>query len=174
MLLKVLSSSAAQFGSDVHIYWPVRLFGAAQLWVGDNVHINYGAVIRAEGGLRIGNNVHIGPYVLIYTVNHNAFGEALPYDESQIAKPVAIGDNVWIGANVTIIPGVAIGEGAIVGAGSVVSRDVPPLAIVGSQPLRIVGQRDAERYESLKQSRAFGGVSGKRVSPPTALGEPEQ
>jgi acetyltransferase-like isoleucine patch superfamily enzyme len=163
ILQRTLPSRLREFGSGVHIYWPFHLVGESQMSIGDNVHINHGAVIRANGGLRIGRNVHIGPHLLIYTMNHNAFGETLPYDDSEIAKPVEIGDNVWIGANVTIIPGVTIGEGAIVGAGSVVSRDVPPLAIVGSQPLRIIGQRDAHRYETLKQRGWFGGVGGKRL-----------
>ena len=45
---------------------------------------------------------------------------------------------MWIGANVTILDGITIGDGAISGAGSVVTRDVPPYAIVGGTPARII------------------------------------
>nr|WP_305849016.1 CatB-related O-acetyltransferase [Shinella sp. HZN7] len=52
-----------------------------------------------------------------------------------------IGNDVWIGANAIILPGIAIGDGAIIAAGSVVSRDVPPYAIVGGVPARVIRYR---------------------------------
>lgn len=52
-----------------------------------------------------------------------------------------IGNDVWIGQNAIIIGGVRIGDGAIVAAGSVVTKDVPPCAIVGGNPARIIKYR---------------------------------
>lgn len=52
-----------------------------------------------------------------------------------------IGSDVWIGANAIILSNVSIGDGAIIAAGSVVSRDVPPYAIVGGIPARIIRYR---------------------------------
>ncbi len=52
-----------------------------------------------------------------------------------------VGNDVWIGQNVTILPGVHIGDGAIIAANAVVSRDVPPYAIAGGNPCRILRQR---------------------------------
>ena len=57
---------------------------------------------------------------------------------------VVIGNDVWIGANVSIIGGCTIGDGAIVAAGSVVTKDVPPYAIVGGVPARIIRYRFTE------------------------------
>lgn len=57
---------------------------------------------------------------------------------------VVIGNDVWIGANVLLIGGVKIGDGAIVAAGSVVTRDVPPYAIVGGVPAKIIRYRFSE------------------------------
>lgn len=67
-------------------------------------------------------------------------------------EPVAIGNDCWIGANVVIRNGVTIGNGAIVAAGSVVIHDVPPYAIVGGTPARLIRMRfPANQIEKLEQ-----------------------
>lgn len=52
-----------------------------------------------------------------------------------------IGNDVWIGENVIIKGGVKINNGAIVAMGSVVTKDVPPYAIVGGVPAKIIKYR---------------------------------
>jgi virginiamycin A acetyltransferase len=52
--------------------------------------------------------------------------------------------DVWLGYGAVILPGRHIGAGAVVGAGSVVTRDVPPYAIVGGNPARLIRQRYPE------------------------------
>lgn len=49
-----------------------------------------------------------------------------------------IGNDVWIGAKATKMDGVTIGDGAIVAAGSVVTKEVPPFAVVGGAPAKII------------------------------------
>lgn len=51
---------------------------------------------------------------------------------------VVIGNDVTIGANAIILPGVTIGDGAIIGAGAIVTHDVPPYAVTGGVPARIL------------------------------------
>lgn len=54
---------------------------------------------------------------------------------------IIINDDVWIGYGATILSGVHIGQGAIVAAGSVVTKDVPPYAIVGGVPAKVIKYR---------------------------------
>ncbi|MFW6145874.1 MAG: CatB-related O-acetyltransferase [Planctomycetota bacterium] len=55
--------------------------------------------------------------------------------------PVTVGSDVWIGARVFLRDGITLGHGAIVAAGAVVVDDVPPYAIVGGTPARVIRYR---------------------------------
>lgn len=60
------------------------------------------------------------------------------------SNKVTIGNDVWIGSGVVVLNGVTIGDGAIVAAGSVVTKSVPPYAIVGGVPAKVIRMRFAE------------------------------
>jgi len=66
--------------------------------------------------------------------------------------------------NVSIAPGTSIGEGAIIGMGTIVSQEIPPLAIVGSPPFRIIKYRDKNHYTMLENKSSYGGVGGIPLS----------
>jgi acetyltransferase-like isoleucine patch superfamily enzyme len=62
---------------------------------------------------------------------------------------------------------VTIGDGAIIGMGAVVAQDVPPLAVIGSQPNRVLKERDAAHYKALEREKAYSGMSGYPWKPKT-------
>jgi tetrahydrodipicolinate N-succinyltransferase len=54
---------------------------------------------------------------------------------------IIIEDDVWIGMNSTILSGVTVGKGAVIAYGSVVVKNVPPFAIVGGNPAKLIRYR---------------------------------
>ena len=63
---------------------------------------------------------------------------------------IVVEDDVWIGEDAMILSGVSIGQGAIIAAGAVVTKDVPPYAIVGGVPAKVIKYRfEPELIEEL-------------------------
>jgi hypothetical protein len=68
--------------------------------------------------------------------------------------PPVIGNDVWIGNDAVIKRGVTIGDGAVVAARAFVTHDVPPYAIVGGLPAKIIRYRfSPDRIERLMRLR---------------------
>lgn len=67
---------------------------------------------------------------------------------------VVLGNDVWVGMGATIMSGVTVGDGAVIAARAHVVRDVPPYAIVGGNPSRVIRHRfepeDVSRLRELK------------------------
>ncbi len=128
----------------------------SQFSISPSSHLKSGTYIETSGGVHIGSYFHPGRGLTIFSTNHNYEStESIPYDSVVLRRPVVIGDFVWCGSNVTIVPGVTIGEGAVIGAGSVVTRDVPPMAVVGGNPARVIKYRDAAIFSELKAAGKF-------------------
>lgn len=79
-----------------------------------------------------------------YRDTANIYGSSIMGGGMNIAPVNAttnIGCDVWIGDNACVRAGMSVGHGAIVGLGAVVVSDVPPYAIVGGNPARILRYR---------------------------------
>lgn len=136
--------SARKFA--IHIGDKVNIEKGANISEATSVGDRSGVGINANlhGKVTIGNDVMMGPDCIIYTVNHEFSRLDMPMvlQGFSEAKEVIIGNDVWIGGRVIILPGVTIGDGAVVGAGAVVTKDVPPMAVVGGNPAKIIKYRN--------------------------------
>ena len=150
---KHLKKFAKKCGEKPYVGGKIELCG--KLYLGNNVNFN-GMRFQGAGTVIIGDNFHSGVECMMVTQNHDYdTGEAIPYGTGFDFKTIIIHDNVWLGNRVTIIGNTTIGEGAIVAAGSVVCKDVPPFAIVGGNPAKIIKYRDIEHYNKLKELKKF-------------------
>lgn len=88
----------------------------------------------------------------VFYSGRNCFRKNFSSTPFNAEKPVTIGHDVWIGEKVFIKDGVIIGNGAIIGALSIVTHDVPPYAIVGGVPAKVIRYRfDSETIRTLEE-----------------------
>lgn len=133
-----------EVGDGFGLYPPFSADFALNIEIGTGVFINRGCRFQDQGGIRIGDRVLIGHNVVLSTIDHDLD----PARRSVLhTAPIVIGNDVWIGSNATITRGVTVGDGAVVAAGAVVTRDVPPLTVVGGVPARVLRVIDQELPE---------------------------
>lgn len=114
-------------------------------YVFDNVGIGPSACLSSPNArIIIKSNTAIAEHLTIHTGNHARIVGKYITQITEKDKPrgydqdVIIDQDVWIGANVTILAGVTIGRGATIAAGAVVNRSVPPYAIAGGVPAKVI------------------------------------
>ncbi len=137
-------------GSSIHM--AARFYDPHNISIAEDTIIGEGAVLDGRDKLVIGSHVALATGVMIFNSQHEINDEYF----SPSNAPVVIEDYVFIGPRAIIQPGVKIGEGAIVAAGAVVSKDVPPYAIVGGVPAKIIGERKLKNlHYKLGRARWF-------------------
>jgi len=110
--------------------------------IGDNANIGSNCQIFSARKVKIGKNVLIAAYTYLVGGGHIYEDPELPIiEQGRTASGIEIGDNVWLGASVKVLDGVTIGEGAIIAAGAVVTEDIPPFAIAGGIPAKVIKLR---------------------------------
>lgn len=122
-------------GSTLHMW--ASFYQPDNIIIGEDTIIGDHAFLDGRERIMIGNHVDIASSVMIFNGKH----EYDSPDFHPVFAPVVIEDYVFIGPRVIIQPGVIIGKGAIIAAGAVVTKDVPPFALVGGVPAKVIGER---------------------------------
>ena len=118
----------------------------AELHIGSRVGIGLRSMIIAseETDTHIGSDVVIGPMcVIVSGANYNTDRLDIPMWRQGTIRDagVRLEDDVWLGASVTVVGEVTLGSGVVAAAGAVVVRPVPPRAICGGVPAKVLKMR---------------------------------
>lgn len=133
-----------QMGSFVYVGRNIDVREPINITIGDGTIINKRAVLDGRGGLTIGRNVDIAQDAAIWTEQHDYNDD---YHKLQ-KKQVVINDYVWVSSRAIILPGTTLDRGCVVAAGAVVTRDVPPMVVVGGVPAKHISERRSKlKYE---------------------------
>lgn len=99
--------------------------------------------VAEEVKFLLGGN-HYMSSISMYPFKEKLSMEISNISDSWSKGPIVVEDDVWLGTRSTILSGVTIGRGAVIAAGSVVTNNVPPYAIVGGNPAKIIKYRFPE------------------------------
>ena len=146
ILRTILKAKFQKIGTNVR-FQNKDLFTYKNILLGNDIYIGPGAVfLSKDSTIHIADKVLFGPNVTIITGDHpiDLRGK---YIHDIVKKkpgedlPVIIKEDVWVGTGAIILKGVTISEGAVIAAGALVNKDVPPYAIVGGIPAKILKYR---------------------------------
>ena len=125
-------------GKGASILRNVEIKKPENVSIGPDSVINSRVLLDGRGGmLRIGASVDIAREAIIWTLEHDIRSETY----KAVGGDVTIEDHVWIGCRAIVLPGVRIGRGAVIGCSAVVTKDVPPMAVMGGVPAKQIGVR---------------------------------
>lgn len=149
-IIEIMSElSGKKIDSSFRMFPPFYTDFGKNTTFGKNVFVNSGCHFQDQGGIEIGDDTLIGHNVVLATINH----DLKPRNKRKNNyAPIKIGKYVWIGSNSTILQGVTIGDWAVVAAGAVVTKDVPPMSIVGGVPAKVIRYlTEEERAEYIEE-----------------------
>jgi acetyltransferase-like isoleucine patch superfamily enzyme len=153
--------------ADTAAIFTTSLVLGAHSWIAGNAlvrgdvhfgaHCTINSFATISGKVHCGNAVRIASHATLVGFNHGYDDPQVPiYLQKHETLGITVEDDVWIGANCVIVDGVTIGRGAVIAAGAVVNKDVPPNAIVGGVPAKVLRFRgQGKRHETLDQLEAL-------------------
>jgi acetyltransferase-like isoleucine patch superfamily enzyme len=131
---KVINHGGEIYTENCQLYSGVRLEvePGGRIEIGNGTYLNRNTLVHANKLVHIGRDCKISWDVVIIDSDMHS----IPGKEQD--KPVVIDDEAWIGCRAIILKGVHIGKGAVVAAGSIVTKDIPPGAVAGGVPARVL------------------------------------
>lgn len=124
---------------------PIVFGNKKNIFLYENTSINaYSWISATNAKFIVKANCSIAERLTVHTGNHTYLVGKFITDINESNKPkgfdkdVVVENDVWIGCNVTLLSGVTIGRGCTVAAGAVVSKSMPPYAIVGGVPAKVI------------------------------------
>ena len=134
-------------GNNVLIIPPLKIVNHKNVFLYDNTKIEKGTISASLGRFILkkgsaaaeGLSVHTGNHMMVVgkfyrsVTNEDKLKSGESYDCDVIVE-----EDVWIGCNVTLLAGAHLGRGSIIAAGAVVSKDMPPYAVVGGVPAKVI------------------------------------
>ncbi len=133
----------------------VGTYGVPTVWTfphEDQTKLIVGKYSAVGGTILLGGQ-HAVKHVASYPLRIHLGMEGAGSDGNPaIRGDIVMGSDVWVTFGAWVLSGVTIGDGAVVATGSVVTKDVPPYAIVGGNPAKVIRYRHSEeQIEELLQ-----------------------
>jgi len=127
--------AAHEFERDAFLYG----YGPERLIIGRYCAIASGVRFIMAGA----NHADLGPSTFPFGIFGGVWADRTMdlVMSAESRGDTVVGNDVWLGYRALVMPGVAIGDGAVIAAASVVASDVPPYAIVGGNPARVLRRR---------------------------------
>lgn len=136
----LLRPSFKSCGGNLQVARHVTINFSNRLEIGSNVFIGTGCWLHAWGGIILEDEVQLGPYAVLVTGDHTLLEGSYRFGASRLG-PIQICQGAWVAAHATVTKGVVLGRGALVAANSVATHNVPPFAIAGGVPARIIHKK---------------------------------
>lgn len=135
---------------------------SSKYWITIESNVKIGKFCSVAPGVFIGAGNHDYNFVTTHPILFDSYYDDVTNLDSVKRKAnglkdkdciTIIGNDVWIGQNAILKRGISVGNGSVIAGGSVVVKDVPPFAIVGGNPAKIIKFRmSKERIEKVLEN----------------------
>lgn len=139
---KIAIKNGAKIGENTIIQRKTAKQLNHNISIGNNTSIEDISISSSRYKLYIGNNVIINHGVKLVMGSHRL--DTPEWEHYRPTPYLKIEDYVWIAPDAVILPSCSvIGYGSVIGANAVVTKDVPPMSIMGGNPAKIIKQRES-------------------------------